>query len=468
MKSWSTLGEIRAVRTRAIVKRSPKTVASVVGLSAMILACSAKDRDPSPAGGGNAGAATGGGAGAPTGGTAGVATGGGAGVTTGGAGGSTGGANGCDLAVVSAGELPKPTSLNAHLTGPDIVDTPTGFVLAYREQDTTGAKLTAVVAGLSDGGSLSKPAAFDLGGCAGVVMKDGVGIAYRGTSGLVATSLPNCGGTGAGAVLIPIDANGLASGASGPKNATFLGLTMARNGGLAPGAAVGDYELIYRVVHSTPEVQRVVLTGKSFKQVPVTLPFGAEDVPFAMVATSSSVRALLGPVPSKAGVVVLVGPNGSDTLATKGEFKLPGASWAGLTAWDDRVAALVPASSGVTWKAARLAGSTVSEIGGGTVGNGVAKGGDLVALRDHLVMLLATNTGMKVLRLSGAQGTLSAAPIHSVDLPSTIGPVSLATFDGEHVAMAAARSHVAIVWLMRSTLTTGDPTGGWALLRCST
>lgn len=374
----------------------------------------------------------------------------------------------CNLTVVAAGELPKPASATARLTGPAIVDTPKGFVLAYREQDAAGTKLTAVVAGLSDGGSLSKPAAFDLGGCAGVEMKDGVGIAFRGSSGLVATSLPNCGGTGAGAVFIPFDENGLPGNASGPKNATFNDLTMARKGGLAPGAATGDYELLYRVVLSAPEVQRVILTGKEFKQVPITQPFGTEDVPFAMVATSSSVRALLGSVPSKAGVVVQVGPNASDTLDVKGEFTLPDASWAGLTAWDDRVAALVPAASGVSWKAASLAGSTVSEIGSGTVGSGAVKGGGVVALRDHLLMLVATTSGMKVVRLSGAQGTLGASPIDTVDLPSTIGAVPLTNFDGEHVAIAAARSRVAIVWLTQSILTSGDPTGGWALLKCST
>jgi hypothetical protein len=54
-----------------------------------------------------------------------------------------------------------------------------------------------------------------------------------------------------------------------------------------------------------------------------------------------------------------------------------------------------------------------------------------------------------------------------VALPEKLGTVELTSFDGNHVAMAAARSRVAVVWLSKGVLTAGDPAGGWALLKCS-
>lgn len=102
----------------------------------------------------------------------------------------------CDLTVVAGGALPEPATATARLTGPAIVATPDGYVIAYREQDAAGTTLSANVMGLSDNGTLKPPSKFNLGGCTGVEMKDGIGIAYSGNGGLAATSLPNCGGTG--------------------------------------------------------------------------------------------------------------------------------------------------------------------------------------------------------------------------------------------------------------------------------
>jgi hypothetical protein len=42
----------------------------------------------------------------------------------------------------------------------------------------------------------------------------------------------------------------------------------------------------------------------------------------------------------------------------------------------------------------------------------------------------------------------------------------LASFDGSHVAVASARSTVAVTWLNANALEAGESTGGWALLAC--
>ncbi len=389
---------------------------------------------------------------------------------------------GCPLTIAASGPLPAPADSSSILSGPGLVATPDGFVVAFREMSSGGDKGQVKLVGLSDCGAPGVRAAVDLASnkltCSGGASSDGVGIAFSDDTGLAAASLPNCG-KGGGVLLMPFDSKGdLHTSPSGPRNVAFEKFTMVSpTGAAAAGAGPSDFELVYRIEESPTvgDVQRVVLSapagavnGPSFKEVAVTNPLGAENIPFAHVVTSSQVRGFVGLVPSKtpAGVVMSVGPNASDTLEPKGEVALPDANWAAATAWNDKVAALVPTPSGATWKAAQLAGTAVSEVATGTVGSGALKGAGMTTLRDHLLIVTSTSQGMSVHRISGASGTLSSSAADSVALAPDLGGGILDGFDGERVAIAAARSRVAVVWINKPQFSTGDVMGGWALLKC--
>ena len=140
---------------------------------------------------------------------------------------------------------------------------------------------------------------------------------------------------------------------------------------------------------------------------------------------------------------------------------------ASITASAATVAAIVPSVAGVSMKAVALGGTTLSDVASGTIGSGAVKGGAMATLRDNLFILTSAASNLTVHRVTGVEGTLASSSSDDVALPDKIGTVQLSNFDGNHVAMAAARSRVAVVWLTRGTLSAGDPTGGWALLRCS-
>jgi hypothetical protein len=378
-------------------------------------------------------------------------------------------ASGCSLMVESAGALPDPIAPTAVLTGPGIAATDNGFVIGYRDQD--GATLRAVMMYVNDSGQAGQPSVFDLGGCASQTPTDGVGVAYEGGAGLMATSLPDCG-SGAGAVFVPFDGAGVVGNASGPRNATFLDLKVAPQGVLAPAAASNEFEFLYHVeTSSSMVIERVVLQGPSFKSIPIVHPFGDVDLPFGMVATSPKVRAFLAPDSTAAtpGTKVLVGDRQSDTLPdfTSTTFDLPLANWATITAWSNHVAAGVPASTGLTLKIADYSTGSVAVNANGLVGSEAFAGGALAVLRNHLFVAQGTYGGIKVFRLDGAETKVSITPSDSVEMPAAVGAVNLGQFDGTHIAMAAARDTVALVWLNKPTLAAGDLTGGWALLRCS-
>jgi hypothetical protein len=372
----------------------------------------------------------------------------------------------CNLAVEKAGKLPSPGD-NTQFTGPSITATDDGFVYGYRTQ--LADKLTAVVNFISDTGAPGASNSLDLQGCGTTFPTDGTCIAYEGGNGLFATSLPNCAGSGAGSVFAPFDSKGEVVNPAGPRNGQFDELSVAQGSCAAPAtaAASGEFEFIYRVkTQNLPVIERVILQGTQFKGNAVH-PFLDEDVPFAMVATSSQVRAFLAPLTSTGDTQILIDARTSDTINNLGTFSLPKADWAALTAWSGRVAAAVPASSGTTLGVWELSGSTVSSKGSNLVGSGGVQGAALAAMGSHLFMAQGKAGGITVIDLEDASGNLDITKAaNSVDLPQAVGPVNLSTFDGKHIAMAAARGHVAVVWLTTSKPTPADPPGGWALLRC--
>jgi hypothetical protein len=101
------------------------------------------------------------------------------------------------------------------------------------------------------------------------------------------------------------------------------------------------------------------------------------------------------------------------------------------------------------------------------VGTGTVYATSLAALRSHLFVAQGHTGGITIHRLEGADGNIDMKPADTVELPTSLGKINLSTFDGTHMAIAAARNHVAVVWLSKPKLADGDPTGGWALLKCA-
>lgn len=386
---------------------------------------------------------------------------GGGGVSSGATGG-TGGSGASACTVVAAEELPAPAGPDATLTGPAIAATDSGFAIGYRDQ--SGTTLRAVLLYVSDAGVTGEPQHFDLSGCTSQVPTDGVGMAFASGQGLYASSLPNCG-SGAGAVFIPFNALGEPGQAAGPRNAAFTDLTVAQSSSLANSAAPGEYELLYRVVTvSGPVVERVVLKGPDFDSIPIVHPFGESDLAWGMMATSSEVRAFLGPRP---GLLELqVGPMQSVAVDSKGTLELPIADRNALTAWKSLVAVAQAAPSGPMLHVARLSGSTLEKLTEGTVGNGSYQGIDLALASTRLYVVGGLSGGVHLYgiplqnEVPDLQTTWPRTDLTGADQPT------LAGFDGRLVAARAARGKVLVTWLSAEKIS-GGPSGGWALLACN-
>ncbi len=256
----------------------------------------------------------------------------------------------CDLKQVASGVLPASGTSPTSLTGPAVVATPNGFVLAYRRWD--GSSLRLVMHTLSASGTLGSPKPFELIGCPLTGLEDGVSLAFSGNFGLATTSLPNCG-SGAGAAFIPFDADAVAGDAVGPKNATFKSLSLWRSA-LAPASAPDEWEFFYRVESTDEPLQRIVLEDSQFKNAPLATPFDKEDASFVGMASSPEVRAYAAAQP--AGVVMKLAANTGDDVSIESELQLPAAQSFAITAWSTSVAVALPQPTGVYLASARRQG----------------------------------------------------------------------------------------------------------------
>ncbi|MBX3183352.1 MAG: hypothetical protein KIT72_03705 [Polyangiaceae bacterium] len=365
----------------------------------------------------------------------------------------------CSLRVIASGALPAPISDTAALSGPAVTATDAGFVIGYREQHPDTTAMQAVLQGVSDSGSPSSPSKIALGNCSSTP-SDGVGIASQGSAGLMVVSLPECGlGNGAGAAFITFGANGARTGDNTLRNPGFTGLTLARGQSLVPvPSSSSEYELVYRAeMTSGAELQGATLEGLGFKGNARIL-LGAQPVDFGQIALTSAVSGILGQITGGSSMLLRVGPPGGATV----DVALPAASWGAITAYTGRVAVMVPEGSGVTYS---LTDSLGADLGTGTISVNDVRGGDVVALNDRLLMLTASTGNLTIHRFTGAATT----PVAGEQAPflGSVGSTSLSGFQGELVGMAAARNRVAMAWLTRSRLQSGDSVGGWAVLECA-
>lgn len=413
-----------------------------LGFAANLTACGGKTDDAAGQSGGVGGA----------GGT--TASGGGSGgASIGGSGGGT--TQAC--VVESMGALPSPAAPTALVSSVGIVATDTAFVLGYREQ--AGNELRAILQTLSDSGTANQAAVFELDGCATAAPTDGVSLAYRSGQGMFVASTPDCG-KGAGAIFVPFDDQGTVQQASSPKNAAFSALDTTLRA-VAPHQVAGNWEFVYTVTSDQPQVaELIVLEGTVFKST-IAHPFGPGPRVWISVATSPDVLSVLSA--DTAGTLDwLAGPNLGDAPQVTPAPSLPASTKGDLIAFGPRVAA-----------AALLPTALHLSVGELTTGGfGVVSEHELPSA-GALSFALATDAG----DLFAALGHPGAIELQHVEGVTTspqwqkagvakFDAAPLAQFDGEALAVAAARGRVAVVWTSSAKLTPPMPTGGWLIARC--
>ena len=358
---------------------------------------------------------------------------------------------GCHLDLVASGELPA--APKGAFAGPGLAAGDDEFFLAYSLR-TNGSRLHLVRIADSGASSVSTEP-LDDALCPGSTGR--AGVAFSQGKGLAVFNQTDCGdGNGAGAVFAPFDAHGNIGNATAPKSSQFDQL-MVSSGAVAPTPSSGSFFFAYGAIMSgEASAQLGVIEGNTFAPAhPIAFPFSDEDVPVVHVASSSQLHALLG-VRSDwtASLIVSGAAPGSSTIYESPMAGTAENAHAALVAWENSVAWALAHPNAAVWNA--IAAGDANPMSGK---GGPADSVGLAVLRDHLLLAEGRPKAFSVSRFSGALGKLSPEPAATVsrDLP-------LSEYDGQAIAIAAARQRVAVAWLSEST---PSSPGGWALLECA-
>lgn len=355
----------------------------------------------------------------------------------------------CDLSLVASGRLPHASQVDSVA----IAASAKGFTIAY--VDVASGIHGNTVVDLSDGGQPSNAFQVTVPGCPGTSRGAAVSYGTTGSSGLAAFAAGNCSGAGAGAMFFPLSAGARAGSPTTARNSGNSAIVIGPHA-LAP-LGPDRYAFAYQMTTSQGSgAQLATLTGDQFDGA-VTDLFSAEPADSVAISASDRARGILGHLTSGSELLD-VGASDPDAGAyVHIQKKLGSQPWAAIAAFGLRVAVVFPSSVGLQYR-------LIEDSSRGTVGSGYFKGadfshGDVAVLGNHLVAVGSSSDHVTLYQLDNVQATPTGLPQEPVQMfTSMIGTEFLPPV--QHLALAAARNRVALVYAGKNTA------GYWALFSC--
>jgi hypothetical protein len=375
----------------------------------------------------------------------------------------------CDLNLIAAESFDLPTQAGTLYTGPAVVATPTGFVIMYREADASGSSPRAVRVKISDEGEEDGRANVNLTPCADNIESNGLGAAWNDVlgAGLMAVSMPACPSSATdGGVPAPrmhvsnFDREGNTITATEYNLPSTILLNPVKSVAASPGA---PEFLVAAMAGAAPFLYVFDGVGVQQDPPPAEIHKGNGTATFAQVATATNSRATLTDSDLEGGkLVVTVNDVGSGTSSSN---SFPRTTVTSLTVWSDRAAVIQPDGSSLAWHAFAKSGSAIED---GTLAGGPYTSMDLAQLHDYVLIAGAQTESITIFRLDDANGTFTSSSTLQTELSSSFGNTTLDSFQGDRVAIAAARGRVVVAWVTSTaplSSTTTAP-GGYAVLGC--
>lgn len=379
---------------------------------------------------------------------------------------------------MKAAALPDPIGDGATVSGPAVVATDTGFIIGYREVTAAGDAGRVVLFPMNKEGANGPPVYQATAECPGAAITDSVAMAIHPEAappymGMVAVTRPPCPTDATNPnqpmlTLVRFKKSGglLDNGASDPAAFSFFGATgdpagsIASPHGLARKPGSAQFNLTYSQGGS----------GKTWyvttPQTITSVPFPFPDTGVTSSITASSADLLLeAAVVSDGGagnkVVVRTTPTTGTATSTD---RASAAAIAAAVTGSRGIIASRSSVGGVSWA---VVDATGADIAAGTLSNSPPHkdGFDVTTLGTNLLLAQGAASSIDLFRIANVNATPETDPSRTVSLTSSDAP-SLASFDGNQVAIAAVGDRVIVTWVSRKQLVAGDPTGGYAVYAC--
>jgi len=371
------------------------------------------------------------------------------------------GADLCPLTLIQSGVLPDPPEAGNLFAGPIAVATDQGFLIQIGQESPH--VLQGYRVAVADDGTVGASTVTSATSCPGSTVLNGIATAWNPTSGtgFLALSAKECQASGSGPRMHVEN-----FGASGQSMASVAyelpgPLVLDSNQSAAEGSVASNFLLAASMPVGGSFLYDFDGIAVSFDVTPI--PPGTTDANQAHVATSSALRATVGGSPNALALALSPtggGPTSLHTIVGWGE----GAT--ALAAWNQRAAVVRATTDGVHVFAAQTGSNAATEL---HVDTEPRYSVDVAAVGDQLVVAAGgTSSDIKVWRVTGAGSVdLDLAPTLDVSLSPT-EVTGLAGYDGQRVAVAAARGRVLVTWVVTPQPNTVPypSIAGYAILAC--
>lgn len=405
----------------------------------------------------------------------------------------------CSLELVGAGPLPRfsesgsesASPAGMQVSAPAIAPTPSGFVIAYRQIDSSGGAAKLMLLPIDPSGGALPPLRSKLKRCSSAEETDGVGLTMNGSEGLVALARAACDEPAALELLnFTVKEDGVAIGkffSTASASGQALKLSPSRAAAWRGGNGVIAYVegSLAKVSTMFPEQGIKEPTG-SFG--------GTSGLTGAWVVATDAMLALLaagagpaGPAPGPDGGtgqdagtsgtlrLVMAQPPGIDLTQINAQTGSPSppiefaGNWGSLAAVGKR--AIVLSDSGgpgrsATYRAFDLGSRTPADTNGISVeGLGKATAGDVAMQGDRAYFAILKQGAISLAVYANA--TTTPTPLRQTSFANEPRIPSVSAVRDGRVAVAATDRRVAVAWTTASTLQQNDTTGGYAVFACT-
>jgi hypothetical protein len=412
---------------------------------------------------------------------------------------------GCSLELLGAGPLADPLLLGGGtiVSAPAVAATDDGFLVAYREDDTGDGVARITVIPIDEAGGAGTPQQTQEAACSAAELSDATGLAFSGTSGVVAEARAGCGGSG-GIDLYSVNDTGTIGSAGftseGAPRALFStahALTSSSAGtfvayvesnvatvGVVNGLAVGATTSFSGannatnawIAASNSMIALVASSGSGTNG-------GGEDASAPIEAGEAGGTEDAGALPDDAGPpstsgselrVNIVAASGTGasfaSLPAAGTFA---GTWASVSAQEGRA---FVASDGQTtaqpivYRAFDVGSATpnVATVTGGfaTADVGPVLYADVAFHQDHVFFAVESQGAIALVAFDNASTTPTA--LRTVELADDPRIPSISAVRDGRVAVLATDTRVLVAWTTEESITFNDATGGYALFACTT
>jgi hypothetical protein len=383
------------------------------------------------------------------------------------------GSGACTMQLVGWVELPKPQSKDGQVAGPAVVATKTGFIVAYDELSSDGAKRRLVTLPVGLDGCAATASTADVDECVGVTSLDpGLGMAWNESAGagLATFSRAACPAQkrGAGIGLIRFGSAGqtLAQGLiDSYDDPNFPPISFASHSGVARGLGTEEFRVTYTQKNADKKdttfnfpVQGVNLVASGYSTIWPAINTGGTSV--SVSGSSDLVLAQAANVTSDttpATGIALTNTMGQTKFVFRDAAKELALAVAG-----SQIALVSKTDAGkLGWA---LLANDGSEVATGSLADPTPSGSgfDVGLLGTRAIFATGQAAG---LALQWNDLSQMSQPVEgSTSLAKGVIP-PLETFDGKRVVMATGNGRVIVAWVSHQASTT-DAVGGAAVFRC--